>query len=196
MASSNNSIAKNNKKTKKPQTSTPTSKIKKEKSIQNSKEKKKNEENNNNKNKNKKKLNFTNGNSKEKQVNGKKHHKNNNDDDEKEENEEAAKTNVFPMSRIRTILKGEITDLRVSQEAVLAINNAACLCLQEKFLEQLAEEAYVYSVQDRKKYLSYNHLSRVVSKQSRYDFLSDFVPEKVKAEDALRETNLRGNRGG
>ncbi|XP_045827999.1 chromatin accessibility complex 16kD protein [Trifolium pratense] len=189
MASSNNSIAKNNKKTKKPQTSTPTSKIKKEKSIQKSKEKKKNEENNNNKNnKNKKKLNFTNGNSKEKQVNGKKHHKNNNDDDE---NEEAAKTNVFPMSRIRTILKGEITDLRVSQEAVLAINNAA-----EKFLEQLAEEAYVYSVQDRKKYLSYNHLSRVVSKQSRYDFLSDFVPEKVKAEDALRETNLRGNRGG
>ncbi|PNY05403.1 DNA polymerase epsiion subunit [Trifolium pratense] len=179
MASSNNSIAKNNKKTKKPQTSTPTSKIKKEKSIQKSKEKKKNEENNNNKNnKNKKKLNFTNGNSKEKQVNGKKHHKNNNDD---EENEEAAKTNVFPMSRIRTILKGEITDLRVSQEAVLAINNAA-----EKFLEQLAEEAYVYSVQD----------PRVVSKQSRYDFLSDFVPEKVKAEDALRETNLRGNRGG
>jgi hypothetical protein len=76
--------------------------------------------------------------------------------------------------------------------------------------------------------------ARVVSKQSRYDFLSgnflslfkcyplkylmftfpciyltlikrvsafhfacsDFVPEKVKAEDALRETNLRGNRGG
>ncbi|KAK2380320.1 nuclear factor Y, subunit C10 [Trifolium repens] len=95
------------------------------------------------------------------------------------------------MNRIRTILKGEISDLRVSQEAVLAINKAA-----EKFLEQLAQEAYVCSVQDRKKFLSYNHLSRVVGKQRRYDFLSDFVPEKVKAEDALRETNLRGNRGG
>ncbi|KAK2433959.1 DNA-directed DNA polymerase [Trifolium repens] len=181
MASSNNSIAENNKKTKNPKTSTPTSKIKKEKSKE-----KKNEENNNKKNK--KKLNFTNGNSKGKQVNGKKHHERNNDD---EENEEEAKTHVFPMNRIRTILKGEISDMRVSQEAVLAINKAA-----EKFLEQLAQEAYVCSVQDRKKSLSYNHLSRVVSKQSRYDFLSDFVPEKVKAEDALRETNLRGNRGG
>jgi hypothetical protein len=29
------------------------------------------------------------------------------------------------MNRIRTILKGEISDLRVSQEAVLAINKAA-----------------------------------------------------------------------
>lgn len=188
MASSNNSIAENNKKTKKPQTSTPTSKIKKEKSKEKKKKNNNNEENKNKNYKNKKKLNFTNGNSKGKQVNGKKHHERNNDD---EENEEEAKTHVFPMNRIRTILKGEISDMRVSQEAVLAINKAA-----EKFLEQLAQEAYVCSVQDRKKSLSYNHLSRVVSKQSRYDFLSDFVPEKVKAEDALRETNLRGNRGG
>lgn len=189
MASSNNSIAENNKKkSKKPQTSTPTSKIKKDnKSIEKSKEKIKNEENKNN-NKNKKKLNFTNGNSnsKEQEESGrrKKHAK---DDDE----EEDAKTHVFPMNRIRTMLKGEISDLRVSQEAILAINNAA-----EKFLEQLAEDAYGCCAQDRKKSLSYNHLSRVVSKQRRYDFLSDFVPEKVKAEDALRETNSRGNKGG
>lgn len=177
MASSNNSVAENNKKkTKKSQTSTPTSKIKKDnKSVEKSKE-----------NNNKKKLNFTNGDSKEQEEIGrrKKHAK---DDGE----EEDAKTHVFPMNRIRTILKGEISDLRVSQEAILAINNAA-----EKFLEQLAEDAYGCCAQDRKKSLSYNHLSRVVSKQRRYDFLSDFVPEKVKAEDALRETNSRGNKGG
>ncbi|XP_058755339.1 DNA polymerase II subunit B3-1-like [Vicia villosa] len=182
MASSNNSIAEN-KKAKKPETSTPTSKIKKEKDVEKSSEKKKknNEEIKSNKSK---KLKFANGNSKEKEDNGIKHE---NDIEEEEE----AKTNVFPMSRIRTIIKAEISDLRVTQEAILAINKAA-----EKFLEQLALEAYACCAQDRKKYLSYNHLSNVVSKQKRFDFLSDFVPEKVKAEDALRETISRGERGG
>ncbi|RDX70681.1 DNA polymerase epsilon subunit 4, partial [Mucuna pruriens] len=103
---------------------------------------------------------------------------------------EEAKTNVFPMNRIRTMIKGEDPDLRVSQEALLAINNAA-----EKFLEQFTQDAYACSVQDRKKSLSYKHLANVVSKQRRYDFLSDFVPEKVKAEDALRERSSAGKGG-
>ncbi|XP_058729823.1 DNA polymerase II subunit B3-1-like [Vicia villosa] len=186
MASSNNSIAEN-KKAKKPETSTPTSKIKKEKDVEKSSEKKKknNEEIKSNKSK---KLKFTNGNSKEKEENGVKHE---NNDEEEGGGDEEAKTNVFPMSRIRTIIKAEISDLRVTQEAILAINKAT-----EKFLEQLALEAYACCAQDRKKYLSYNHLSNVVSKQKRFDFLSDFVPEKVKAEDALRETISRGDRGG
>ncbi|XP_061349022.1 DNA polymerase II subunit B3-1 [Gastrolobium bilobum] len=109
---------------------------------------------------------------------------------EVEGGEEDAKTNVFPMNRIRTMIKGEDPDLRVSQEAILAINKAA-----EKFLEQFTQDAYACSVQDRKKSLNYKHLSYVVSKQRRYDFLSDFVPEKMKAEDALRERNSGGNGG-
>ncbi|XP_020214120.2 DNA polymerase epsilon subunit C [Cajanus cajan] len=100
-------------------------------------------------------------------------------------NGEEAKTNVFPMNRIRTMIKGEDPDMRVSQEALLAINNAV-----EKFLEQFTQDAYASCVQDRKKSLHYKHLAHVVSKQRRYDFLSDFVPEKVKAEDALREREV------
>ncbi|KAL5056062.1 hypothetical protein RYX36_036744 [Vicia faba] len=185
MASSNNSIAEN-KKAKKPETSTPTSKVKTEKDVEKSSEKKNNNNEENKSNKSKK-LKFTNGNSKEKEENGVKHE----NDVEEDGGEEEAKMNVFPMSRIRTIIKAEISDLRVTQEAILAINKAA-----EKFLEQLALEAFACCAQDRKKYLSYNHLSRVVSKQKRFDFLADFVPEKVKAEDALRETISRGDRGG
>ncbi|CAK8576113.1 unnamed protein product [Lathyrus sativus] len=185
MASSNNSIAEN-KKAKKPETSTPTSKIKKEKDVEKSSEKKKNNEEN--KSSKSKKLKFANGNSKEKEDNGMKQE---NGAEEEGVGEEEAKTTVFPMSRIKTIIKAEISDLRVSQEAILAINKAA-----EKFLEQLAQEAYACCAQDRKKYLSYNHLSNVVSKQGRFDFLSDFVPEKVKAEEALRETISRGDKGG
>ncbi|CAJ1979320.1 unnamed protein product [Sphenostylis stenocarpa] len=101
---------------------------------------------------------------------------------------EDAKTNVFPMNRIRTMIKGEDPDMRVSQEAVLAINNAV-----EKFLEQFTQDAHAFCVQDRKKCLSYKHVANVVSKKRRYDFLSDFVPEKVKAEDALRERSAATN---
>ncbi|KAL5064921.1 hypothetical protein RYX36_026658 [Vicia faba] len=98
---------------------------------------------------------------------------------------------MFLMSRIRMIIKAEISDLRVSQEAILAINKAA-----KKFLKQLALEAFACCAQDQKKYLSYNHLSHVVSKQKIFDFLSDFVPEKVKAEGALREMISIEDRGG
>ncbi|XP_047175328.1 chromatin accessibility complex protein 1 isoform X2 [Vigna umbellata] len=99
---------------------------------------------------------------------------------------EDGKANVFPMNRIRTMIKGEDPDMRVSQEAVLAINKAV-------FLEQFTQDAYACCVQDRKKCLSYKHVANVVSKKRRYDFLSDFVPEKVKAEDALRERDAAGN---
>ena len=37
---------------------------------------------------------------------------------------EEGKMNVFPMNRIKTMMKGEDPDMRVSQEAMLAINNA------------------------------------------------------------------------
>ncbi|TKY67235.1 Chromatin accessibility complex protein 1 [Spatholobus suberectus] len=134
-----------------------------------------------NKTKKNKKLKLSNGNSKQ-----------HDEKDEKgvEGNGGEAKTNVFPMNRIRTMIKGEDPDMRVSQEALLAINNAA-----EKFLEQFTQDSYACCVQDRKKSLSYKHLAHVVSKQRRYDFLSDFVPEKVKAEDALRERSSAGNGG-
>nr|KYP68514.1 hypothetical protein KK1_022143 [Cajanus cajan] len=57
------------------------------------------------------------------------------------------------MNRIRTMIKGEDPDMRVSQEALLAINNAV-----EKFLEQFTQDAYASCVQDRKKSLHYKHL--------------------------------------
>ncbi|QCD88220.1 DNA polymerase epsilon subunit 4 [Vigna unguiculata] len=63
------------------------------------------------------------------------------------------KANVFPMNRIRTMIKGEDPDMRVSQEAVLAINKAV-----EKFLEQFTQDAYACCVQDRKKCLGYKHV--------------------------------------
>ncbi|XP_011089889.1 protein MNN4 isoform X1 [Sesamum indicum] len=88
----------------------------------------------------------------------------------------------FPMNRVSRIIKSENSDLRISQEAVFLINRAS-----EKFLQLFCREAYACTFLDRKNYTAYNHLSSVVSKRKRFDFLSDFIPEKLKAEDALAE---------
>ncbi|MED6216885.1 hypothetical protein PIB30_012346 [Stylosanthes scabra] len=124
-------------------------------------------------------------------TDGKKPNKSKRNREEVEDEDEGdAKSNVFPMNRIRTIVKAEDPEMRVSQEAIFVVNKAA-----EKFLEQFTQDAYVRCVQERRKSLSYNHLAHAVSKQRRYEFLSDFVPERVKAEDALRERNSGGNGG-
>ncbi|KAK4255063.1 hypothetical protein QN277_008113 [Acacia crassicarpa] len=112
------------------------------------------------------------------------------DDEDEAEGKGDAKGNVFPMNRIRTIIRGQDLEFRVSQEAIFAINKAT-----EMFLEQFTRDSHATCVRDRKKSLAYKHLSSVVSQQSRYDFLSDFVPEKIKAEDALRERNSSVNGG-
>ncbi|GMY10363.1 DNA polymerase epsilon subunit C-like [Fagus crenata] len=99
--------------------------------------------------------------------------------------DEDAKTHRFPMNRIKMIIRSEDSDLRITHEALFVINKAT-----EKFLEQFTNEAYACCVQDRKKSLAYKHLSSAVCKTRRFDFLSDFVPEKIKAEDALAEIKL------
>ncbi|XWS52682.1 hypothetical protein CRYUN_Cryun11dG0091800 [Craigia yunnanensis] len=108
-----------------------------------------------------------------------------------ENEEEEAKMCRFPMKRIKRIIKSEDSRMAISQDVVFLVNKAT-----EKFLEQFCEDGYKCSVNDRKKSLSYKHLSIVVREQKRYDFLSDYVPEKIKAEDALKEKNLTETREG
>ncbi|KAL8214311.1 hypothetical protein R6Q57_003760 [Mikania cordata] len=88
----------------------------------------------------------------------------------------------IPMSRVSRIIKSEDPSVRITQEAVYIMNKAS-----EKFLQVLTTEAYASAFLDHKKYIDYKHLSSVVGKRRRFDFLSDFVPEKVKAKDALME---------
>ncbi|KAL7085031.1 hypothetical protein ACP275_14G257600 [Erythranthe tilingii] len=89
---------------------------------------------------------------------------------------------TFPMNRVSRIIKSENPDVKISQEAVFLINKAS-----EKFLQLFTRDAYAQAFIEKKNYTAYNHLSSVVSTRSRFGFLSDFVPEKVKAEDAIEE---------
>ncbi|KAK3043828.1 hypothetical protein RJ639_000527 [Escallonia herrerae] len=103
---------------------------------------------------------------------------------EKMEEKKESVLYTFPMQRVNRMIKGENPDIRITQEAVFLINKAS-----EKFLQLFCTEAYACSFLDKKNHIAYKHLSSVVGKRRRFDFLSDFVPEKVKAEDALKEVS-------
>ncbi|XP_076908853.1 DNA polymerase II subunit B3-1-like, partial [Bidens hawaiensis] len=100
----------------------------------------------------------------------------------KEDINENSSSYQIPMSRVSRIIKTQDPNIRITQEAVYIINKAS-----EKFLQVFTTEAYANAFLERNKCIDYQHLSSIVSKRRRFDFLSDFVPEKVKAEDALAE---------
>ncbi|GAA0171583.1 DNA-binding transcription factor [Lithospermum erythrorhizon] len=106
----------------------------------------------------------------------------------KEIDENVSESGMYklPMRRISRIIKDDNPDMRITHEATFLINKAT-----EKFLELFAREAYVCAFVDRKNLVAYNHLSSVVAKRSRLDFLSDFVPEKIKAEVALAKFSMK-----
>ncbi|CAL8161321.1 unnamed protein product [Prunus armeniaca] len=107
------------------------------------------------------------------------------EEEEEVEEKEEVKSYTFPMERVKRIIRSEDSEMRISHDAVFLVNKAT-----EKFLQKFCEDAHACCVKDRKKSLAYKHLSSVVSKRKRYDFLSDYVPEKVKAEDALAKRKL------
>ncbi|CAH8383986.1 unnamed protein product [Eruca vesicaria subsp. sativa] len=95
---------------------------------------------------------------------------------------EDAKMIRFPMNRIRRIMRSDNSAPQIMQDAVFLVNKAT-----ELFIERFSGEAYESSVQDKKKFIHYKHLSSVVSNDDRYEFLADCVPEKLEAEVALEE---------
>ncbi|CAA6662577.1 unnamed protein product [Spirodela intermedia] len=90
----------------------------------------------------------------------------------------------FPMSRVRRLIAGSesaggnSSNLRTTLDSVFVINQAAKL-----FLEEIAEDAHAQATRERKKSVYYKHLSTTVGHEKRYEFLSDFVPEKVRPKE-------------
>ncbi|KAK6936035.1 Transcription factor CBF/NF-Y/archaeal histone domain [Dillenia turbinata] len=124
---------------------------------------------------------------KQKQEKQKKQKQKQGEEDDNVEKKSENNLYKFPMYRVERIIRSENPDYRISQEAVYVINKAA-----EMFVEIFSEDAHAASVKDRKKLIDYKHLSSVVCKRRRLDFLSDFVPERLKAEDALARAKTSG----
>ncbi|GLJ52318.1 hypothetical protein SUGI_1112800 [Cryptomeria japonica] len=69
----------------------------------------------------------------------------------------------------------------------IQILSSKVVCLQEKFLEQFLEDSLEYVPEENKTILGYKQLSLVVANQKRYEFLADFVPQKIRAAEALSQ---------
>lgn len=88
---------------------------------------------------------------------------------------------AFPLARVKRLIKSE-GDTRVSLEASYVIAKGVGL-----FLEKFVEESFEHMISERRHSLSYKDLAMHVSQAKRFQFLADFVPEKVTASSALAE---------
>nr|BAJ99514.1 predicted protein [Hordeum vulgare subsp. vulgare] len=87
----------------------------------------------------------------------------------------------FPMARVRVLMRDKDATIRSNTETVFLVNKAS-----ELFLEAFVEDAYQNALKGRKKSIAYDNLSAGVCNEKRYKFLSDFVPLRVTAGDALK----------
>ncbi|KAG6760712.1 hypothetical protein POTOM_033892 [Populus tomentosa] len=138
------------------------------------------------------------------------------DDDFDGEGEEDGTACRFPMARIKRIIKSEDSESLLNQDVVFLVNKATEKFL-EQFSDEAYDYsvqdpsgnypmAHIISKQETVESL-YNALlsnvpefnrhavfffvsATVVSKRRRFDFLSDFVPEKLQAKDALADRKL------
>ncbi|KAI4385506.1 hypothetical protein MLD38_003524 [Melastoma candidum] len=90
----------------------------------------------------------------------------------------------LPLNRVRTMVRSDDPNIRVTNESYFLICKAT-----EYFIEQLCDDAFSLAASHGlKKLLKYDHLASLVYNMDRYDFLSDYVPLKIKAKDALPNT--------
>ncbi|XP_064480269.1 chromatin accessibility complex protein 1-like [Ornithodoros turicata] len=86
---------------------------------------------------------------------------------------------VFPVSRMRTIMKSSPGVSCISQDSVQITSRAA-----EEFVVFLAREAFKRS--KNRTMVQYSDLAEVISTQDRLHFLHDIIPEKIKYRDYVK----------
>ncbi|KAF9596917.1 hypothetical protein IFM89_014481 [Coptis chinensis] len=108
----------------------------------------------------------------------------------------------FPANRINRIIRSEGADFRITQESIFLINKATydhANAFSNKFINKILV-VNIHSANLKARFKAHTMLEALhfnllgmealpfaVSKGKKYDFLSDFVPDKIRAEDALLE---------
>ncbi|KAJ1984684.1 hypothetical protein H4R34_000518 [Dimargaris verticillata] len=89
---------------------------------------------------------------------------------------------VFPLSRVRRVIK-EDRDISMCQsDAVVAIALAAQL-----FVEELAKQGQEAAQASKRKTVAYKDLAKAVSETDRLEFLSDLIPPMLPYKKALEK---------
>lgn len=107
-------------------------------------------------------------------------------DDEAEESTNeasgAVQTSLFPMARVKKIMKADPELTKCTNESVLAISFAT-----EMFVDLLTTKAANNARQDTRRILKYEDVARAVIEDSRLSFLSELIPIPITQSEAVEK---------
>ncbi|WWC64801.1 uncharacterized protein I303_107415 [Kwoniella dejecticola CBS 10117] len=89
-------------------------------------------------------------------------------------------TTIFPVSRIKKIIKADKELDNMSSEAVFMISVAT-----EYFIKHFMEEGYTKARLEKRKIVNYKDMAAVVARSEEFDFLKDVIPQPMSLSEAL-----------
>ncbi|WVR09584.1 hypothetical protein IAU60_006654 [Kwoniella sp. DSM 27419] len=89
-------------------------------------------------------------------------------------------TTIFPMSRIKRIVKADKDLENMSNEAVFLVAVAT-----EYFIKHFMEEGYTKARLEKRKIVNYKDMAAVVARSEEFDFLKDVIPPPMSMSEAL-----------
>ncbi|WWD19832.1 hypothetical protein CI109_104299 [Kwoniella shandongensis] len=89
-------------------------------------------------------------------------------------------TTIFPLSRIKRIVKADKDLDTMSSEAVFMVAVAT-----EYFIKHFMEEGYTKARLEKRKIVNYKDMAAVVARSEEFDFLKDVIPAPMLMSEAL-----------
>ncbi|WWC91910.1 uncharacterized protein L201_006862 [Kwoniella dendrophila CBS 6074] len=89
-------------------------------------------------------------------------------------------TTIFPISRMKKIIKADKDLDNLSNEAVFMISVAT-----EYFIKHFMEEGYTKARLEKRKTVNYKDIAAVVARSEEFDFLKDVIPQPISLSKAL-----------
>ncbi|WVQ94891.1 hypothetical protein IAU59_001977 [Kwoniella sp. CBS 9459] len=98
-------------------------------------------------------------------------------------------TTLFPISRVKRIVKADKDLENMSNEAVFMVAVAT-----EYFVKHFMEEGYTKARLEKRKIVNYKDLASVVARSEEFEFLKDVIPTPITMSEALerRKQKLSG----
>ncbi|OWZ38278.1 DNA polymerase epsilon p12 subunit [Cryptococcus neoformans c8] len=91
-------------------------------------------------------------------------------------------TTMFPVARVKKIVKADRDIDIMSSEAVFMVSVAA-----EYFIKHFMEEGYTKARLEKRKLINYRDMANVVARSEEFDFLRDVIPTPMPLSEAIEK---------
>ncbi|KAL0247089.1 hypothetical protein I308_104124 [Cryptococcus tetragattii IND107] len=91
-------------------------------------------------------------------------------------------TTMFPVTRVKKIVKADRDIDIMSSEAVFMVSVAA-----EYFIKHFMEEGYTKARLEKRKLINYRDMANVVARSEEFDFLKDVIPTPMPLSEAIEK---------